>query len=279
MYHGVLWRFKWNSEVNRLLPAVRKNKIKQLVLEKKDVTVAELANAFSVSEETIRRDLKLLEDSGFIERTHGGAVLAERVLSSVSSKDLKNVFVESKRVISSLVRPLIKKGDCIFLDSSTTSYYVSDELKDLQLTIATNSLDILSNMSNRSNINLIAIGGTFLQKRRCFVGRNTLKILQDTYFDIVLFSCRTLSLDYGITDSNDDEAEIKRVAGERTKRLILMADHSKFNKASFTKICDLSKISDLITDRPLEREWLEYLSAHNIGYFDTTQQQEDCDVK
>jgi DeoR/GlpR family transcriptional regulator of sugar metabolism len=58
-----------------------------------------------------------------------------------------------------------------------------------------------------------------------------------------------------------------------------MADHSKFNKASFTKICDLDKISDLITDRPLERKWLEYLSAHNIGYFDTTQQQEDCDAK
>jgi DeoR/GlpR family transcriptional regulator of sugar metabolism len=258
-----------------MLPAVRKNKIKQLILEKKNVTVIELSELFSVSEETIRRDLKLLEDSGFIERTHGGAVLAERVLSLVSTNDLKNIFVESKRVISSLVRPLIKKGDCIFLDSSTTSYYVSDELKDLHLTIATNSLDILNNLSNHPNIKLIAIGGVFSQKRRCFVGRNALKILQDTYFDVVLFSCRTLSLVYGITDSNDDEAEIKRVVGERTKRLILMADHSKFDKASFTKICDFDRINYLITDKPLDSKWSEYLNAHQVGYFDTTQKQDD----
>jgi DeoR/GlpR family transcriptional regulator of sugar metabolism len=253
-----------------LLPAVRKNKIKQLILEKKDVTVAELSGIFSVTEETIRRDLKLLEESGFIEKTHGGAVLAERVLSSVNTNDLKNIFVESKRVISSLVRPLIKNGDCVFLDSSTTSYYASNELKDLQLTVVTNSLDILSYLCNYPNIKLIAIGGSFLQKRKCFVGSNALKILQDTYFDAVLFSCRTMSLIYGITDSNDDEAEVKRVAGERTKRLILMVDHSKFNKASFIKICDLDKISYLITDKPLDSKWSEYMNTHQIGYFDTT---------
>jgi DeoR/GlpR family transcriptional regulator of sugar metabolism len=254
-----------------LLPAARKNKIKQLILEKKNITVAELSEIFSVSEETIRRDLKLLEDSGFIERTHGGAVLAERVLSSVSSNDLKTVFVESKRVMANLVRPLIKQGDCIFLDSSTTAYYVSDELKDFQLTVVTNSLDILTHLSKHENIKLIAIGGTFLKKRRCFVGRNALRMLQDIYFDVVLFSCRTLSLNYGITDSDEDEAEVKRVASERTKRLILLADHSKFNKASFTRICDLDRINCLITDKPLDSKWTEYLNSKKIEYFDTTQ--------
>jgi DeoR/GlpR family transcriptional regulator of sugar metabolism len=79
-----------------------------------------------------------------------------------------------------------------------------------------------------------------------------------------------MSLIYGITDSNDDEAEVKRVAGERTKRLILMVDHSKFNKASFIKICDLDKISYLITDKPLDSKWSEYMNTHQIGYFDTT---------
>lgn len=258
-----------------MLPAVRKNKIKKLLLENKVVTVAELSNKFSVSEETIRRDLKTLEDDGIAKRTHGGAVLAERVMSSVGTNDLKNIFVESKKTISSLVRPLIKNGDCIFLDSSTTSYYASDELKDMQLTVATNSLDIVTKLSKSPNINLIAIGGNLSKNRKCFVGRNALKILQDYHFDIVLLSCRTLSLSDGITDANDDEAEIKRLLVDRTKCLVLMADHSKFNKVSFTKVCNLDKIDYLITDKPLESKWVEYMRAHQITYLDTTQTQDD----
>ena len=256
-----------------LLAAVRKDKIKHLLLQNKNVTVVELSNIFLVSEETIRRDLKLLEDIGIAERTHGGAVLAERVLSSVSTNDLKNVFVENKRVISSLVRPLIKNGDCVFLDASTTSYYSCEELKDLQLTVVTNSLDNLSRLSKYPNIDLIAIGGSLSKNKKCFVGINAISILKNYYFDVVLFSCRTLSLDYGITDSSDSEAEVKRLVCERTKRLILMADYSKFNKVSFTKVCDLDRINCLITDKPLDKNWSEYLSAHQIDYLDTTQSQ------
>ncbi len=261
--------------MNYLLPAVRRNKIKQLLLEQKNVTVIELSNKFSVSEETIRRDLKSLENDGIAKRTHGGAVLAERVSGVVNTNDLKNIFVESKRVISKLVRPIVKNGDCIFLDSSTTSYYVSDELKDMHLTVVTNSLDILAKLSKFSNITLIAIGGSLSRSRKCFVGVNALKVLQNYYFDIALLSCRTLSLSDGVTDSSDDEAEIKRLVSRRTKSLILMADHSKFDKVSFTKIFDLDEIDYLITDKPLDDRWMEYMETHQINYLDTTQKQDN----
>lgn len=258
-----------------LLPAVRKNKIKQLLLENKNVTVVELSDKFSVSEETIRRDLKALENEGVAKRTHGGAVLAERVSGVVNTNDLKNIFVESKRTISKLARPLVKNGDCIFLDSSTTSYYVSDGLKDMQLTVVTNSLDILTKLSRFPNINLIAVGGNLSRSRKCFVGINAIKILQNYYFDIALLSCRTLSLSEGVTDSNDEEAEIKRLVSERTRNLVLMADYSKFNKVSFTKVFDLNIIDYLITDKPLNNEWIEYMETHQIAYLDTTQKESD----
>lgn len=104
-------------------------------------------------------------------------------------------------------------------------------------------------------------------------------ITQDYYFDVVLLSCRTLSIENGVTDANEDEAEIKSLVGDRAKRLILMADYSKLNKVSFAKIFSLDQIDYLVTDKPLHSIWIEYLEAHQIAYLDTTQTENEIDDK
>jgi DeoR/GlpR family transcriptional regulator of sugar metabolism len=247
-----------------MLAAVRKNEIKNILLERKIVTVIELAKHFNVAEETVRRDLKSLEADGVVDRTHGGAVLKDKVTTSFNRVLMKNIMQESKRIMASLARPLINNGLCLFMDSSTTVLSLINEIRDLQLTLVTNSLDILTECSVLPNIRLVSLGGTLNLDRRCFTGSLSCKALENLYFDMAIISCRHLSVDQGITDSDSEEAEIKRQAVLRSKKLVVMADYTKFDKVSFVKICGIDKLDVLITDRPVDRTWKQQLEKDNV---------------
>lgn len=247
-----------------MLAAARKSEIKRLLLEQKSVSVFSLATQFQVTEETIRRDLKALENEGVAERTHGGAILTEKVSTSFSRSAMKNILNPNKEAMARLAKPFVKNGLCVFLDSSTTVQHLINEIQELQVTVASNSVDIVSACSAYPNINLIALGGVYNHRYRCFSGSISCSVLQNFYFDLSVISCRTLSINHGLTDSDSEEAEIKRLAIARSKRVIVLADHTKFDKVSFVKICDLSKIDALITDKPLSPLWVEYLNQNNI---------------
>lgn len=247
-----------------MLAAARKSDIKKLLLEHKSVSVVELAARFQVTEETIRRDLKALEHEGVAERTHGGAILAEKVSTSFNRLVMASILHPNKVAMAKLARAYVKNGLCVFLDSSTTVQALIPEIQDLQITVSSNSIDVATACSNHPNINLIALGGVYNHHYRCFSGSISSSVLQNFYFDLAVISCRTLSLTHGLTDSDTEEAEIKRMAISRSKRLIVLADHTKFDKVSFVKICDLSKVDALITDKPLSPFWAEYLSQSNI---------------
>lgn len=247
-----------------MLAAARKSEIKSLLLEHKSVSVFELAEKFQVTEETIRRDLKSLENEGVAERTHGGAILVEKVVTSFSRSAMKNILHPVKEAMARMAKPYVRNGLCLFLDSSTTVQCLVPQVEDLQLTVASNSVDIVTACTSHPNLNLIALGGVYNHRYRCFSGSISCGLLQNFYFDLAVISCRTLSINHGLTDSDTEEAELKRMAISRSKKVILLADHTKFDKVSFVKICDLSKISVLITDRPLSPVWLEYLNQHDI---------------
>jgi DeoR/GlpR family transcriptional regulator of sugar metabolism len=152
------------------------------------------------------------------------------------------------------------------MDSSTTVLSLFNEIHDLQLLLVTNSLDIVIECSVYPNINLVSLGGILDQSRRCFTGSLSCKALENLYFDLAIISCRHLSIDQGITDSDSEEAEIKRQAVMRSKKLIVMADYTKFDKVSFIKICGIDKLDVLITDRPLDQTWKQYLEKNNVEY-------------
>ena len=131
---------KGNGVLQRMLSSVRKEKIKKTLLEKKEVSVSELAETFSVSDETIRRDLRVLEEEGFARRSHGGATLSNRVKSTVDNSALAGLFVESKRIIAAQCERFIRDGDCIFLDGSTTASAICERIQQKEITVLTNSL-------------------------------------------------------------------------------------------------------------------------------------------
>lgn len=251
-----------------MLAAVRQEQIKNMVLNDKVVSVVKLSELFSVTEETIRRDLNVLEEEGILIRKHGGAIIANKVLSGVNNNTLEKVFVENKHKIAVQCKRFIKNGDCLFFDSSTTAYHVCKEIADMKLTVLTNSLSVMNLFSDKEHITLIGAGGTLSKSRNCFIGRNAVNFLRSYHVDKAFFSCRSISMEEGITESNDDVAETKQVVIKRANQVFLIADHSKFNKVSFTQICDFDDIDDIITDRPLPGEWQQFARDRRIRLWD-----------
>jgi len=128
-----------------MIAALRRQKIRDIVLEKKSATVTDLAREFDVTDETIRRDLKVLEADGVLMRSYGGAFIASGV-ENLGRCQHQNRYLQStaRDTIAQRCRPFVKNGDTLFLDNSTTSYYIAKELQDMRLTVLTNNMMIMN---------------------------------------------------------------------------------------------------------------------------------------
>lgn len=250
-----------------MLPVRRKAKIKDIILEKKSVIVSELAKEFTVTEETIRRDLKTLEDEGVLIRTYGGAFIQEGVQNEVNLTIRESAYVNSKTRIAEGATKLIRNGDSIFLDSSTTALFIAKAIMNMRLTVMTNSLKVINLLTDSSDIRLLSVGGVYDPANMAFIGRTTLQSLDQYYVDKSFISCRSLCIDNGITDSNDNNADIRKKIIERSNKTYLIADYSKFDKTSFIKICDFDSVDGIISDKALTKAWEQTLQTNNVEYY------------
>lgn len=245
----------------------RREKIKSILLEQKTVHVSKLSKLFDVSEETIRRDLSDLEKEGFLDKIHGGAVLSNRVHSYVDNTVLKTIFKENKQMIARRVKEIINHGDCIYLDSSTTSLTIAEVIQEENLVVVTNSVDIQHYLSTKKNIELVGIGGNYLNQNRSFVGPNAIKQVERYHFDKVFISPKSIDIKSGLTDIDEDIVLLNQTVLNRGAEKIIVVDHSKFNKVSFVHLEDLQRIDTLITDIKVDNKWrtkLEELSVEII---------------
>jgi DeoR/GlpR family transcriptional regulator of sugar metabolism len=251
-----------------MLAVTRKNKIKEIILEEKSVIIAEMAKRFSVTEETIRRDLKVFEDEGFLIRTYGGAFIQDGVENDINVNIRESAFVENKNRIARKCLTFIKNGDSVFLDASTTALAIANLIKDLRITVLTNSLKITKLIADCENIKLITIGGVYNIKSSSFLGNNTLSILGKYHVDKAFISCRSLDIQNGITDSSEQSAEVRGLMLSKANKVFLIADYSKINKTSFVKIGDFDKVHSLIIDHVLDEVWKEFLSLNNVELYE-----------
>lgn len=251
-----------------MLAVTRKSKIKDIILEKKSVTVTELSKYFSVTEETIRRDFKQLEDEGFLTRTYGGAFIQDGVENNVELSIRETAFIDSKKAIARKCLEIIHNGDSIFLDSSTTALQIARIVQDMRLTIVTNSLLIINALCDKENIRLVSLGGTYSSKDKSFEGNTAVRNLENFYLDKTFMSCRTLSMEHGITDSSEAIASVRQTLIRRSNKVYLIADHSKFDKTSFIYISGYELITGLVTDKNLSDEWKEFLHQNNVVLYE-----------
>ncbi|WEG13398.1 DeoR/GlpR family DNA-binding transcription regulator [Pullulanibacillus sp. KACC 23026] len=223
---------------------------------------------FKVTDETIRRDLRALEQEGILMRSYGGAFIQSGVENLIDSTIRTSVYVESKTFIAEKCKRLINNGDVIFLDNSTTAFYIAKEIKDMRLTLVTNSLTITNYLAHQGNIRLIVAGGFLSAKEQAFYGIGAEKAIKEYYVDKAFLSCRSLSIENGCTDSNELWTQVRKTIIERSKERYLVADFSKFNQTSFMHICGFDKINAIVTDKPLGPEWHSALQSFDCGIFD-----------
>ena len=245
----------------------RLESIRSIVKAERRVVVSELSKQFDVTEETIRRDLEKLEGEGLVTRTYGGAVLMHPVNADVRISYMRRtqINVEEKQAIARIaVRQLPQHGAAIGADSSSTVREAIRLLSDREdLLLMTYSASILRELED-ARVKVMSTGGFLNKKSFSFQGviaRNTIK---DYHMDVALISCKGLQLGSGAFDSDEDEAELKRLMIQGSQKVFLLVDHTKFGKLAFTKVFDLDQVDVVITDRQPGAEWVEWFAANNI---------------
>ncbi|TKH15269.1 DeoR/GlpR transcriptional regulator [Peribacillus simplex] len=247
-----------------MLVAQRHQKIVELVNERSSIRVTELSEIFSVTEETIRRDLEKLEKETKLKRSHGGAVSLQEEDSEIHFSERVITNVNEKKVIAYEAAKRIVEGDRIILDASTTAWYMSKALPNIPLTVITNSTKVVMELSKKEKIEVISTGGRLLSKSLSFVGPIAEKSLTMYHVNKTFLSCKGIHLEEGLSDSNEGQALLKKKMIERSDAVILMVDSSKFGKKAFSLIVSPSEVDEVITDREIDEVSRKLLEKRNV---------------
>lgn len=231
-----------------MLVAVRHEKIVTTLNEKKTIRVSELSKLCGVTEETIRRDLEKLEGLGKLSRIHGGATLLKDEEEELSHYQREVINKKEKMSVAKEAVKYIEENDIVFLDASSTALYLARFIPNMKLTVLTNSIQICNEFSSRSNIQVICTGGLLSQNSMSFVGPLTLQTLESYHVNKTFFSCKGVHEEWGISDSNELQALVKRKVMHMADKKYLLLDHTKLDKKAFANIEKIDEIDVLIID-------------------------------
>ena len=248
-----------------MLAIERKNEILNKLRLEQRVLVSELAAHYGVTEETIRRDLDKLEKEGYATKTYGGAIWGNSTKTDLSYTIRNKTNVEAKHIIAELVASVIVDGDHIMLDDSSTSLYIAKHLKEKKdLTVITNSVEIIVELSDVEGWNIMSTGGRLKPDSLALVGSQCHQMIRNFHVDKAIMSCKGLDASGSITDSSEYHSSTKQAMMASANQTILALDYSKFDKISFVKIADLSSISMVVTNRMPSRQWLQQFEQWNL---------------
>ena len=248
-----------------MLAIERKNEILNKLRTEQRVLVSDLAAHYNVTEETIRRDLDKLEKDGYATKTYGGAILGNITKSDLSYTIRNKTNVEAKNEIAELVSTLVEDGDHLMMDDSSTTLFTARRLKEKKdLTIITNSVGLVTELAAMETWTILSTGGQLKRESLALVGARSLDALRSYHVDKVIFSCKGLDREAGITDSNELNAQIKQAMVCAAKKRILILDGTKFDKVSFVDIVPLEKIDVIVTNTRPPRPWAQYLEQLGV---------------
>ena len=231
-----------------MFPEERRAKIVNILDSKGRCRVIDLAFDLDVSEVTVRQDLDALEKQGMLRRTHGGAILVPKTSFERPFQIEETSFKEEKTCIGKAAAELISEGDTVILDVGTTVATIVNNLNNKNITVLTNALNIATMLENYPNITTILTGGTLRAKQHSLINPYAHFILEKIYADIAFIGVSGVEAEHGITNVNIEEAEMKSLFIEKSRRCVVLADSSKIGNVSLAKVGPIDKIDLLITD-------------------------------
>lgn len=250
-----------------MLPYQRQKKIRELVQTRKTCTIEELREELGVSQVTLYRDLKELDQQGVVRRVHGGIVMqeAERIESRFSVR--LQIQLANKEKIGRAVAALAQEGWVIFVDASTTCYLFARELAARQfsrLTLITNSPQLPLEFEAYPRIRVISTGGELLHELNAFAGPLAIELLSELHFDAAFVSCAGISSSHGATTDSPLLAEIIRKAASNSREVYLLADSSKFTRQAMLTSLKVGDLDQIVTDGEVSEEAIRQLREGGV---------------
>ncbi|WP_282199777.1 DeoR/GlpR family DNA-binding transcription regulator [Collibacillus ludicampi] len=254
-----------NDLSNVLFGEERKMMILKYIQQHSRASVQELSRVLNVSESTVRRDLKELEDEKMLHRTHGGAVSLQGVNFEPTFMEKGVKYQREKVAIAKKAAELIDDGDTILLDSGTTTFHLLSELHRFsELTIVTNCPLFVEYIQDRPTIELIVVGGIYRRGTAALVGPITEQLIRSVKVDKAFIGMNGIDLHDGLTTPNIMEASTKRQMIKSAKQVILLTDHSKVGKVSFAKVAEISDIDICVIDNGVPLEFVKGLEEQGV---------------
>lgn len=236
--------------MKNLPSAARQAKIRERFAEQPGVSISELAREFDVSEMTIRRDLAALEGKAHIQRTHGGAVLTERMILEFDYRDRREKNRRVKCAIAAAARKLVQPGQRLILDTGTTTLELAALLKDgKDLTVITPSLAVASELQHASGVEVILLGGVIRRGSPDLTGPVTEHCLELFAADIAFQGADAIGTDGSIYNSDLRLARVDKLMRRVAKRCCVLADHTKIGQTALARSGSLADVDTFITDK------------------------------
>ncbi len=248
-----------------LIPAQRRDRIQEYLAVKKIARTADLCEMLEASEATVRRDLEWLEQEGILERTHGGAILSQRMTLEPGYQQRAQILMDEKRSIGALAASLIQKDDVVFINSGTTTTEVLRHARnDPSISIFSNNLWGVVELGE-PGFQYYLVGGQFQSRSYSVAGRFATDNLGQVYANKAILGTDGFSMKHGCTVPSNAEAEIVRQMIRQTKgEIILVADHSKWGVVSNFQIAAIEELNTIVTDAAFDPSASESLEARGV---------------
>jgi DeoR family fructose operon transcriptional repressor len=250
-----------------MLAEERRHRIVDFLQQRGSAQVPELAGMLRVSEMTIRRDLRQLECLGLLRRTHGGAVANDRLLVETPYRAKRHEHVRQKQAIAGAAVALIKPGESIILDAGSTTYFIAMLLKNRppdSLTVVTNDICILYELSDCPSLTLIGTGGTVQQGVYSMIGSHAEGFLRTIRADRAFIGAHAIDMEIGLMSPNPEKASIKGLLCTAASNTHLVVDSSKFGMGSLVEVRRLNQFTSVITDDDLAADRREDLERQGV---------------
>ena len=234
----------WTEDVVTLLPEQRRRRIIEVLAAEQAADVTSLAGTFEVSPATIRRDLQQLERSGLITRTHGGAVTSESKAFEPLYADKAHEQAHEKAAIAARAARMVEDGDVIVLDSGSTTLALAKRLKQHR--------DLTVIAADVPTFNVIVVGGQVRPGLYSLVGSTAEHVMAQFHANHAFLGADAIDLQMGISNASMLEVNIKRQVIESASNVVLVADHTKFERTSLVKVADLEAVDVIVTDADID---------------------------
>lgn len=243
----------------------RRTRIIELLEASGHVKVTALSRQFGVSEVTIRNDLAELEQKGFLVRSRGGGLKHQGSAIDFKLAEKAKRHAEEKQAIGRAASQLVKDEDTIIIDSGTTTLELARNLTAVSnLTVITNALNIAGELVARENVRLVMLGGMIRQNSLSLVGPVAENSIKSFYCDKLFIGVDGISCESGITTPNIEEANLNKMMIQNSKKVVVLADSSKFLRRSFAFIAPISRVHTIITDNNIPGEELSNLRSQGV---------------